>query len=158
LPEALLSSAARRRFLSEARAAAALRHPNIVVIHEAGEAGPIPYIVTDYCASGSLAGWLADRPGNMPVELRWAADLVARIADVVQHAHDRGILHRDLKPSNILLDPALNPMVTDFGLARSLDLTEDDFVTTIEGLPLGTVPYMAREAALGDRGSIGVAT
>jgi serine/threonine protein kinase len=157
-PEALLSPAARQRFLREARSAAALRHPNIVAIHEAGEAGPVPYIVMDYCEGGSLADWLAPRPGDETVDPRWAADLVARIADGVQHAHDRGILHRDLKPSNVLLDPNRNPLVTDFGLARSLDAMREDHESTLQGLPLGTIPYMAREAALGDRRSIGFAT
>jgi hypothetical protein len=158
VPESLLSPAARQRFLREARAAASLRHPNTVAIHEAGEAGPVPYIVMDYCEGGSLAGWLAARSGDHPVDPRWAADLAARIADGLQHAHDRGILHRDLKPSNVLLDPNQNPLVTDFGLARSLDATREDFESTLQGLPLGTIPYMAREAALGDRRAIGFAT
>jgi hypothetical protein len=178
-PEGLLSTGARQRFLSEARAVAALRHPNIITIHEAGQAGPIPYIVMQYCEQGSLAAWLADRPAGAPISPRWAAELVAQIADGVQHAHDRGILHRDLKPSNILIQLSaagasaahpdagasargaeldVYPVVTDFGLAKSLDSTQVGLEQTLQGIPLGTIPYMSSEAARGDGGSIGFAT
>ncbi len=180
-PEVLVSSAARRRFLSEAQAVAALRHPNIVAVHEAGEAGPIPYIIMDYCEGGSLSAWLSTRSSDHPVPPRWAARLVSQIAAGVQHAHDRGIIHRDLKPSNILLQglphdspneeapesasdrddpPEFVPMVTDFGLAKVSEGTGTPagLNRTVEGLPLGTLPYMAAEAARGDGSAIGPAT
>ncbi len=176
-PEGLLSPRLRRRFLREARAVAALRHPNIVTIHETGEAGPIPYLIMDYCEGGSLAGWLAERPADVPMSPRRSARLVARIADAVQHAHDRGILHRDLKPGNILLrdssrpgqagagaDEArddvfdLDPLVSDFGLARTSEAEPGRLSETDPGVPLGTIAYMAAEAARGDVATIGPAT
>jgi hypothetical protein len=179
-PQALTSLVSRDRFLSEARAIATLRHPNIVAVHEAGEAGRIPYLVMDYCEGGSLADWLANRPADQPVPAPWAARLVVQIARGVQHAHDRGILHRDLKPSNILLQPLANdgtvgpealddlveppdalgfvPQVADFGLAKACGVSEPGRESTLQGAPLGTLPYMSAEAARGDGRAIGPAT
>ncbi len=167
--EALGSTAARDRFLAEAQAVAALRHPNIVTVLEAAEIGAIPYIVMEFCRAGSLARWLADRPADRPTSLDWSARLVASVADGVQHAHDEGFLHRDLKPSNILLqppkappkagdDPEFLPKVADFGLAKHLRGDASGRDRTVQGLPLGTIPYMAPEAARGDGRAIGPAT
>lgn len=96
----LITAELRARFHLEARAAAALDHPNIVSVYEAGEVGPICYIASAYCPGISLEGWLRQH-GPVPVEM--AADLTAALADAVQHAHSRGVLHRDLKPANVLL-------------------------------------------------------
>jgi serine/threonine protein kinase len=178
-PATLASLDSRGRFIGEAKAVAALRHPNIVTIHEAGEADAVPYIAMEYCELGSLADWLASRGPDRPAPIRWAADLVARLASGLQHAHDQGILHRDLKPSNILLQPAPDrsaprarkaddpaqgadapdfvPKIADFGLAKRLDAYGDgpDADRTRPGFPLGTLPFMAPEAARGDGPSIG---
>jgi serine/threonine protein kinase len=101
-PEVLVTPDLRDRFLREAQAAALLSHPNLVQVYEAGEIGPLCYIVSAYCPGKTLQEWLAER--KSPVAPVAAARLVAMIANAVQHAHDRGILHRDLKPANILLE------------------------------------------------------
>ena len=100
-PEVLITLDGRRRFLREARAAAGLDHPNIVTVLEVGEAGPVCYIASAYCAGPTLSGWLKAR--IEPVPPRFAARLLASLSDAVQHAHDRGVLHRDIKPSNVIL-------------------------------------------------------
>src|SRR5262249_40478652 len=87
------------RFRREAEAVAALRHPNIVQIHDAGEVGGRPYFTMEYVEGGTLAQQLAGKP-QPPGR---AAELVAILASAVQFAHEHGFIHRDLKPSNILL-------------------------------------------------------
>jgi WD40 repeat protein/serine/threonine protein kinase len=146
---ALLSDDARRRFLNEARAAAALDHPNIVPIREAGEAGPLGYIASAYCEGPTLAAWLTERGGTLPPGD--AAALVATLADAVEYMHGRGIIHRDLKPANILLAAGADgpvPRVTDFGLAKVRDGAGE---TTHTGAGFGTPAYMAPEQAAGAR-------
>ena len=101
--------------LSDAPPAAGLDHPNLVPVHEAGEDGAACYIVSAYCPGPTLAQWLR-QPGG-PVAERAAAELVAALADAVQHAHSRGVLHRDLKPANVMLDGEGQVRITDFGLA-----------------------------------------
>ncbi|MFO0845854.1 MAG: serine/threonine-protein kinase [Gemmataceae bacterium] len=91
--------AARQRFAAEARAIARLDHSGIVRVHESGLHGGQPYFVLEYVAGGSLA----ERLRRGPLPPRRAADLVARLADAVQHAHEQGVVHRDLKPANVLL-------------------------------------------------------
>ncbi len=146
----------RERFQREARAAARLDHPNLVPVYEGGEIGPICYIASAYCPGVTLAAWLRGRTEPVPAEL--AARLVVPLAEVVAHAHSRGVLHRDLKPSNVLLEPlaALRPdgldfvpRVTDFGLAKlSAEETQN---LTQSGVVLGTPSYMAPEQASGSK-------
>jgi eukaryotic-like serine/threonine-protein kinase len=100
-PEVLITPDVRRRFLREARAAAGLDHPNIIGVHEVGEAGPVCYIASAYCPGPTLSGWLKAR--TEPAPPRLAAQLLALLSDAVRHAHDRGVLHRDIKPSNVIL-------------------------------------------------------
>lgn len=143
-----------RRFRAEAEAVASLEHPNIIPIHEVGEAEGRPYFTMKYVPGGSLADRLAATPVASPdkaapagpggPDLKDAVTLVAKIARAVHHAHQRGILHRDLKPSNILLDDNGEPLVTDFGLAKDL---EGDSQLTLSGAVLGTPAYMAPEQA-----------
>ena len=158
----------RSRFLTEARAAARLDHPNVVPVYEAGEIGSISYIASAFCEGTTLAGWLRAR--TEPVPPRLAARLIATLADAVQHAHDRGILHRDLKPGNILLQATARsrpdpnpehdgldaiPRITDFGLAKILD---EAGCETRSGLPIGSLSYMAPEQAEGRSSAMGPAT
>src|SRR6266853_3435843 len=110
----LASSALVQRFHIEAEAAANLKHPNIVAIHEVGEREGQHYFSMDYIEGQNLAERM--QQGLMP--LKEAAGCVQTIAQAIHYAHQRGIFHRDLKPSNILLDKQGKPHVTDFGLAK----------------------------------------
>ncbi len=130
------------RFRVEAEAAARLQHPNIVQIHEAGEAGGHPYCALEFVEGGNLAGKLDGKP--MPA--REAAKLVETLARAMQLAHSRNVVHRDLKPANILLAADGTPKITDFGLARRLD---SDSSETQAGAVMGTPSYMAPEQASG---------
>jgi WD40 repeat protein len=168
--EALFTPQLRARFRQEARAAAALDHPHLVPVFEAGEEGAVCYIASAYCPGVTLAAWLRQRAE--PVAPALAARLVAALADAVDHAHGRGVLHRDLKPSNVMLEtPAAPggapagldfvPRVTDFGLAKLLDAPagadgEAD-CRTQTGAVLGTPCYMAPEQAAGNRSAVGPA-
>jgi len=131
-----------QRFRSEVRAVTSLDHRHILPIHEVGEHNGVPFFSMKLATGGSLAQHLGDYLGHP----RKAAQLVAKIARGVQHAHERGILHRDLKPGNILLDDAGEPYVCDFGLAKWIN---DDRRLTITSAVLGTPHYIAPEQASG---------
>ena len=137
----LASDEAIMRFKAEAAAAAQLRHPHIVAIHEIGEEDGLHFFSMEYVAGQSLAALLRDGP----LPARRAAELMEKLAGAVAYAHERGIVHRDLKPSNVLLDARGEPRVTDFGLAKRLDSTLD---LTLSGQVLGTPGYLAPEQAL----------
>jgi len=143
--------AERRRFLAEAEAAAQLDHPNIVPIYEAGEHGGRHYYAMKLIEGRSLASELAEmsaRGKKFPA--KDAARLLAALARAVRHAHERGFLHRDLKPANVMLDSAGEPHITDFGLARRMDLDPGRALTQGTGV-VGTPAYMAPEMAGGEK-------
>jgi tRNA A-37 threonylcarbamoyl transferase component Bud32 len=138
-----LSEAELHRFLREGRAAAQLHHPSIVPVHEVGRDGDTAFIVSEHIAGENLRDRLSR--GNLP--LKAAAELCAKLAEALHHAHEHGIVHRDLKPANILVDDNNEPHITDFGLAKWINDARD---LTLEGQLLGTVAYMAPEQARGN--------
>jgi len=140
-----------RRFQAEAKAAARLRHSNIVHIHDVGQLHGQDFFAMEYIEGQSLAERIAQGPIDVPTAVR----LVATVARAVEHLHQQGIVHRDLKPSNILLDCDGQPYVTDFGLAKVFAPGSD---VTATGVIAGTPSYMAPEQASGRRADIGPAT
>jgi serine/threonine protein kinase/formylglycine-generating enzyme required for sulfatase activity len=137
-----LSASEAEAFLREARAAAQLRHPNIVGVHEVGQDDGAMYIVSDFVKGVTLSNWLVDQ---RPTQ-REAAELCIKIAEALHHAHQAGIVHRDLKPGNVMLDEAGEPHVLDFGLAKR---DAGEMTMTVEGNILGTPAYMSPEQATG---------
>jgi predicted Ser/Thr protein kinase len=134
------------RFLREARAIARLRNPGIIQLYDYSRNGPPFYLVMEYVDGVDLRTW-SRRHQATPAEV---ADLVARTAEAIDHAHGQGVYHRDLKPGNILVDAQGNPRVFDFGLARLYrELDETQSAPTSEGRILGTLAYMAPEQAAG---------
>jgi non-specific serine/threonine protein kinase/serine/threonine-protein kinase len=146
----LLTPETLRRFEREWQALGRLQHPGIAQIYEAGTAdtgvGPQPYFAMEYIQGTTLKQYVAER--RLPVRER--LDLVARIADAVQHAHDRGLIHRDLKPGNILVDGAGQPKILDFGVARLTDSDAHRTRQTDLGQLVGTLAYMSPEQVLAD--------
>ena len=140
----------RERFRREAEAVAALRHPNVVQIYDAGEWAGRSYFTMEFIEGGSLAQRLA----GVPQPGRQAAALLATLAGAMHAAHQRGIVHRDLKPANIMFMLDGTPKVTDFGLAQRLEGIEG---LTLTGVPIGTPSYMAPEQAQGQSRAVGPA-
>ena len=130
---------------------ARLEHPNIVRIYEVGEYEGGPYFALEFVTGGSLQAKLR----GVPQPVREAAALVETLARAVHAAHERGVIHRDLKPANILLTTDGAAKITDFGLAKRLDV---DAAQTRTGDILGTPSYMAPEQARGRNGAVGPPT
>jgi eukaryotic-like serine/threonine-protein kinase len=154
LPEALARDAERlRRFETEARAVAALNHPNILSIHDIGTHDGAPYLVSECLEGQSLRQELSG--GALP--LRRAVEYGTEIAQGLAAAHDKGIIHRDLKPENIFVTRDGRVKILDFGLAK-LAISEAgleegatlEAVPTSAGVILGTVGYMSPEQVRGD--------
>ena len=136
------------RFLAEAEAVAAVRHPNVVEVHHFGQHAGRPFLALEFCPGGDLS--TLTKGG--PVEARRAAELLAGVADGVAAAHALGIVHRDLKPHNVLLDDAGRPKVTDFGLAKRVAAGAGLTATVAV---MGTPAYMAPEQAAGGTKFVG---
>jgi eukaryotic-like serine/threonine-protein kinase len=130
------------RFRREARAVAQLAHPNIVTVIDRGEQEGRQFIVFEYVDGENLKE-VVNREGALPV--REAIELALQVARALGYAHERGIVHRDVKPQNVILNEEGRAKVTDFGIARSLDV---DGVTQT-GTVLGTSDYIAPEQAQG---------
>jgi WD40 repeat protein/serine/threonine protein kinase len=178
-PEFLFSKGMRRRFVAEAQAAAALDHPNIVRVLDAGLDGTVCYIAQELCTGPSLSALLKERPGDLTPQI--AAQLVRDLAKGLDHAHQHGILHRDLKPANVLLksldgdakagphadhapviprpDMAASfpftPKLCDFGICKAFDDDDDSRTVTRTGTVIGTAAYMSPEQAAGKASGIG---
>src|SRR5689334_17993538 len=131
------------RFRREARAVAQLSHPNIVTVIDRGEADGQQYIVFEYIDGESLKQ-LVDRNGPLPA--RRAIELALQVADALAFAHQAGLVHRDVKPQNVLVTEDGEAKVTDFGIARSLDVEHG---VTQTGTVLGTSNYLSPEQASG---------
>jgi tRNA A-37 threonylcarbamoyl transferase component Bud32 len=135
------------RFRREGRTAARLSHPNIVQVYDAGEdefdGQEVSYIVVEYVPGGDLKD-LIDRRGPLPGAM--LSRIGADVADGLAHAHERGIVHRDIKPQNVLLDEYGSPKLTDFGIARALDM---NYSTSTDSY-LGTAFYSSPEQLRGE--------
>lgn len=144
-PDLCGSGAARKRFIREARAAAAVVHPHVMPIHAVHAEGRLPYLVMPYLACESLQHQL-DRDG--PFELVDVLRIGIQVAQALDAAHAQGLVHRDVKPANILVEKAgQRVLLADFGLARAVD----DASVTQSGQVAGTPQYMSPEQARGDR-------
>jgi serine/threonine protein kinase/cytochrome c-type biogenesis protein CcmH/NrfG len=152
------------RFLREARAAAALNHPNICTIHEIGEqSGSQPFIVMELLEGDTLKHLVSGHP----LRTERILDISIQVSDALDHAHARGVTHRDIKPANIFVTRSGQVKIVDFGLAKLADILtvssetaqgdslsqrragRDDTLTT-PGTSMGTIAYMSPEQARGD--------
>ncbi len=152
LPGSLVSASLRARFEHESQALGRLDHPNIAKVYEAGVERDAGGAERPYFAMELIEGRPLNRYGaglGIPARM----ELVAKVCDAVQHAHQRGVIHRDLKPSNILVDEAGEPRVLDFGVARLTD-AEAGAAHTLTGQVVGTLQYMSPEQASGDSAAV----
>jgi len=136
----------RERFEREVRVASSLNHPNIIAVHDSGEAAGFLYYVMPAVEGESLAARLA-RERHLGVEE--SLRLVREVSEALDYAHARGVVHRDIKPANILLSGG-HALVADFGIALALSRVEGDRLTET-GLSMGTPAYMSPEQAAGHR-------
>jgi serine/threonine protein kinase len=142
-PETTRHVAAVERFAQEARAAASLVHGNIVQIHEVACVDGLHFLAEEYVAGPSLKAWLAARG---PLDARQAITVLAQVGSALARSARQGIVHRDIKPENLLVTPAGEVKVADFGLARVLSA---DLSLTQDGTTLGTPLYMSPEQGQG---------
>ncbi len=143
-PHLASSGSARKRFAREAKAAAAVLHPNVIAIHSVASEDANPYLVMPFVRGASLQKRI-DSQGPLPLKdtLRIGAQIAAGLAA----AHEQGLVHRDIKPANILLEEGVERVtITDFGLARAVD----DASMTCSGIIAGTPQYMSPEQARGE--------
>jgi serine/threonine-protein kinase len=155
LPEAFAGDPERmRRFVQEAKAASALNHPNILTIHEIGEADGKHYIATEFIEGETLRQHIE----GSRLKMREVLEVAMQVASALSAAHQAGIIHRDIKPENIMLRPDGYAKVLDFGLAKLNEkrtFTTDSDAATISrkatdpGTVMGTVAYMSPEQARG---------
>lgn len=129
------------RFNREARALARLSHPNVVAVHDFGQAGGYPYLLMEFVDGVNLRQ--LERASRLSP--RDALAIVPQVCDALQYAHDEGVVHRDIKPENILVDRRGRVKIADFGLARLLAVEPADERLTGEGQVMGTPHYMAPE-------------
>src|SRR5271170_6327827 len=156
LPESFSRDAERlRRFEQEARSVAALNHPNILAIHDIGESGGAPFLVSELLEGHSLRKEL----DSGPVPTRRAVDYGTQLANGLAAAHDKGVVHRDLKPENVFVCADGRIKILDFGLAKLAKpaISAEEGVTqgasmqeTTPGIVLGTVGYMSPEQVRGE--------
>ncbi len=139
-PESVAGPGFTERFNREARALARLNHPNIVVIHEFGQAGALPYFIMEFVDGLNLRQ--LEQSGRLPA--REALAIIPQICEALQFAHDAGIVHRDVKPENILIDKAGRVKIADFGIAKMMGVNGGE-EASVTSHALGTPHYMAPE-------------
>jgi eukaryotic-like serine/threonine-protein kinase len=153
LPTELASDPERmRRFIREAKAASALKHPNVATIYEIGACDGLNFIAMEYVEGQTLATKINSRP----LDVAEVVEIGLQTADALDQAHTKGITHRDIKPANLMLTPRSQVKVLDFGLAKvtrpegqamGSDISTE--VKTETGVVMGTVQYMSPEQVLG---------
>lgn len=132
-----------KRFHREAKTLAALSHPNIVKVLDYGEYESTPYLVMEFISGGALRSKM-----GKPIPYAEAAALLLPIARALQHAHQQKIVHRDVKPENILINDSDQPMLSDFGILKLVDVEESHGLTGT-GKIVGTPAYMSPEQIRG---------
>ena len=133
------------RFLREARAVAALDHPNIVRIFDVARHNDVPYLVMEY-VEGETLQQVLDRDGAIPYPI--AGEYIAQAAAGLQHAHEKGFIHRDIKPGNLMRDKTGTIKILDMGLARSANGNDNLTERLDNGAVVGTADFIAPEQAL----------
>ena len=151
----LEGSSVSSRFEREGRTAARLSHPNIVQVYDAGEdeleGREVSYVVVEYVPGGDLKALISKRgplPGSMLSRI--GADVAAGLA----HAHERGVIHRDIKPQNVLMDEYGSPKLTDFGIARALNVDHSTSTDSYLGTPLYSSPEQLRGEEVTEKSDI----
>ena len=142
LPNLSAETRFHERFLSEARAVAALEHENVLPIYDFGDAAGEPYLVMPFLENGTLAERL-ERGAVTPAQ---AIEWIRQLASALDAAHAAGVLHRDVKPANVMLGGGGRLLLADFGIAKSNQSAD----LTATGIALGTPAYMAPELARGE--------
>jgi basic membrane lipoprotein Med (substrate-binding protein (PBP1-ABC) superfamily)/ABC-type phosphate/phosphonate transport system substrate-binding protein len=132
------------RFVREAKAIARLDHPHILPIYDFGQDHDISYIAMKYVEAGTLK----DIESAGPMSLEQALEIISQTAEALDYAHVQGVIHRDIKPANILMDHGRWVLLTDFGLAKMIEGSQQ---LTASGVGVGTPAYMAPEQGQGQR-------
>ena len=130
------------RFLSEGRIVATLKHPNIITIYDIGVADDLLFISMEYIEGGDLKTRI-----ESTISPDTALDYLAKIGSGLATAHKMGVVHRDIKPANVMFRDENTPLITDFGIAKRTDATDNDLTST--GLFLGSPNYVSPEQAVG---------
>ncbi|MDX1600046.1 MAG: protein kinase [Anaerolineales bacterium] len=158
----------KRRFMAEARSVAGLRHPNIVQVFDYDVVDGRPYIVMELLRGISLADYLTElHQSGLTLPLSTVSRLIKKLASALDYAHERGIIHRDVKPANVMLrqgnneidptaplPPDVEPILTDFGVARLTHSTTQTATGTVLGTPAYMSPEQVRGADIDSRSDI----
>ena len=152
------SKRARYRFEREIEVAASLQHPNIVTVFDSGITEGKYFYAMEYIEGLPLDDYIRSKE----LSQNDIMSLFEKVSSATAYAHRHGIIHRDLKPGNILVDPAGQPHILDFGLAKVVDSVQDSFegsiMTSMDGELLGTLAFMSPEQTEGKSGGIDVRT